>query len=173
MLKAHIVLPSYLGITSLPIQKHHRIILIRRDFPRSSSPAPCSKKNQMSMRSTGENIHTETTLLQSTHKKRSQSNLISHLEKCQQPPRNLTISAGYGAANAQEGPGNHRRVSLVTVETHKDATGRYSSANPVLSYQNPINCTGITWAYLCSDYMKWKLVSWFPHEIHFEDNSAI
>lgn len=50
--------------------------------------------------------------------KRSQSDLISHLEKCQQTTRNLTICAGYGAANTQKGQETTRPVSLVNGETH-------------------------------------------------------
>lgn len=74
-LKVCIVLPPYLGITSFPTQKHHRTVFIRRDLQRSPSPTPCSKKNQLSVWNTGESIHTKTTLLQSTHKKRSRKSL--------------------------------------------------------------------------------------------------
>lgn len=112
--KIHIVPPPYSGISSLPIQKHHRIILIGRDLQSSPSPTPCSKENQMSMGNTGKkSILTETTSLRSPHKKRPWSDLISHLEKCQQPDSSCWIWGSQCTGRV----GSHGSLPLVSEET--------------------------------------------------------
>lgn len=153
--KIHIVPPPYSGISSLPTQKHHRIILIGRDLQSSSSPTPCSTENQMSRGNTGKkSILTETTSLRSPHKKRPWSDLISHLEKCQQPTGNLTLPAGYGAASAQEGLeatdlflwSVRRPTRTQLLSTHQPSR----SPRP----KNPISYTAVIREYLGSECIK-------------------